>query len=105
MTSPEAAGQRFIAAGAYAWMSDIAGMLRKGLDKSAAAKVPTRKVPDFVVRLMSLFDRELTFITPRLGRKRDFTSAKAQNLLGWRPRPIEETVLDCGRSLVAEGLV
>jgi dihydroflavonol-4-reductase len=40
-----------------------------------------------------------------LGEKRRFSSAKAQELLGWRPRPLEETVLDCARSLIAIGAV
>lgn len=105
MTAPEAAGQRFIAAGDYAWMGDLADMMKAGLDPAHAAKVPTRKVPDLVVRLVGLFDRDLGSVASRLGRKRDFTSAKAQNLLGWRPRPTKETVLDCARSLIAEGLV
>lgn len=105
MTAPEAAGQRFIAAGAYAWMGDLAALLRARLDAAAAAKVPTRKVPDLVVRLVGLFDKDLGSVAPGLGRKHDFTSAKAQNLLGWRPRSTEETVIDCARSLIAEGLV
>jgi dihydroflavonol-4-reductase len=104
MTAPEAAGQRFIASGKFEWMADIAALLRAKLGADAA-KVPTRKVPDFVLRLASIFDKDLRFVTPGLGRKHDHTSAKAQTLLGWRPRPTEETVLDCARSLVKEGLV
>lgn len=104
MTAPGAAGQRFIAAGTFAWMGDIAAVLRAHLG-AEAAKVPTRKVPDVVLRLASLFDRDLSAVTPSLGHKHDFTSAKAQNLLGWRPRPLEETVLDCARSLIATGSV
>ncbi len=104
MTAPEAAGQRFIAAGKFAWMADLAAMLRERLGDEAA-KVPTRKVPDFVLRLASLFDKDLGAVTPSLGLRHDYTSAKAQDLLGWRPRPIEETVLDCARSLVAAGVV
>ena len=104
MTAPEAAGQRFIAAADFAWMTDIATLLRARLG-AAAGKVPTRKVPDFVVRLAGLFDKSLAAVAPRLGRKRTFTSAKAQTLLGWRPRSPEETVLDCARSLIATGAV
>ena len=104
MTAPEAAGQRFIAAGAYAWMADIATTLREKLG-TGAAKVPTRKVPDFVIRLAALFDKDPGAVTPGLGLKHDFSSAKAQRVLGWKPRPIEETVLDCARSLIAEGAV
>jgi len=100
MTAPEAAGQRFIAAGDFAWMADLAALLRARLG-DAARKVPTRRVPDLVVRLAALFDRSLAGVAPRLGEKRAFTSAKAQKVLGWRPRSLEETVLDCARSLIA----
>jgi len=100
MTAPEAAGQRFIAAGAFGWMADLAILLRAHLG-DAANKVPTLPVPDFLVRLAALFNKELRAAVPRLGQKRDFTAAKAQAMLGWRPRPLEETVLDCARSLIA----
>lgn len=104
MTAPEAAGQRFIAAGDFAWMADVAAILRAHLG-DAAAKVPTRRVPDLVLRLAALFDRSVAAVAPRLGEKRTFVSTKAQTLLGWRPRPLEETVLDCARSLIASGAV
>jgi dihydroflavonol-4-reductase len=104
MTAPEAAGQRFIAAGDFAWMVDLAALLRARLG-DAANKVPTRKVPDLVVRLAALFDKSLAAVAPRLGEQRAFTSAKAQKVLGWRPRSLEETVLDCARSLIATGAV
>jgi dihydroflavonol-4-reductase len=104
MTAPDAAGQRFIAANQFAWMADIAAILKAQLG-AEAAKVPTRKVPDFVLRFVALFDKDLGSVTGGLGRKHDFTSAKAQSLLGWKPRPMQDTVLDCARSLVANGLV
>jgi nucleoside-diphosphate-sugar epimerase len=104
MTAPEAAGQRFIASAHYAWMTQVAAILRANLG-DAARKVPTRKVPDFVLRLVALFDKDLGAVTPGLGKKHDYSSAKAQSLLGWRPRSLEDTVLDCARSLVAGHLV
>ena len=58
-----------------------------------------------LVRLGGLFNKDLRAVTPRLGRKRDFTSAKAQTVLGWRPRSSEETIIDCAKSLIAAGLV
>ena len=103
MTAPEAAGQRFIAAHQYAWMADIAEILRAKLGADAA-KVPTRKVPDFVLHLASLFDKDLSAVTPSLGKRHDFSSAKAQSLLGWKPRSLEETVVDTARSLITAGI-
>jgi nucleoside-diphosphate-sugar epimerase len=84
-------------------MADLAALLKARLGE-AGAKVPTRKVPDFVIRLAGLFDKDLGSVTPGLGRKHDFSSAKAQSLLGWKPRPLEETVLECARSLIAAGV-
>ena len=104
MTAPEAAGQRFIAANEFAWMADVATILRTNLG-AQASKVPTRSAPDILLRLVGLFDRDLGSVVPSLGRKGDFTSAKARSVLGWSPRPIQDTVLDCARSLIAAGVV
>ena len=104
MTEPAAAGERFIAAGAWAWMAEIAQLLKARLGDDAR-KVPTNKVPDFVVRLMGLFDRDVAGVASALGKKHDFSSAKAQRLLGWRPRPTDETLADCARSLIEVGAV
>ena len=83
-------------------MGDIAAVLRDRLGRDAA-KVPTRTIPDAIVRLVALFDPEMRAITPGLGRKNRHTTAKAQQLLGWRPRPGAGTVADCARSLIENG--
>ena len=102
MTMAEAKGERFIASTQFLWMSEIAAILREGLGPRAP-KVPKRNVPSVVIRLMSVFDRSLRRVTPSLGRKRQFSSAKAQRVLGWAPRPVAESVIDCAESLIAKG--
>ncbi|MGH7022282.1 MAG: SDR family oxidoreductase [Caulobacteraceae bacterium] len=104
MTNDAAGGQRFIAAGSWAWMMEIAQMLKTSLG-AEASKVPTRKAPDFILRLVGLFDRDIGSVVGSLGRKHDYSSAKAQEMLGWRPRPTQETVIDCAKSLIAAGAV
>lgn len=105
MTSPDAAGQRFLAIGEFAWMAEMARVLRDGLGVDGR-RVPTRQVPDVVVRFAARFtDRSLREITPALGRRNRHTTEKARRLLGWSPRPARETVLDCARSLIAHGAV
>jgi len=100
MTSPHAAGERFLATGEFLWMADISRVLRSQLGASAS-KVPARTVPDIVIRLMSLVDPALRSLTPNLGRAHRHSFAKAQRLLAWRPRPVEETIVDCAKSLIA----
>jgi dihydroflavonol-4-reductase len=100
MTAPEAAGQRFLATGEFMWMSDMARALRECLGP-AASKVSTRTLPDFVLRLAARFrDPSLQAITPALGRRARHSTAKAQCVLGWEPRPAVDTVVDCATSLI-----
>jgi nucleoside-diphosphate-sugar epimerase len=103
MTAPEAAGQRFIAAGDFMWMDEIAKTLRSNLGKQAD-KVPTRGLPDFVVRFLSLFIPQLRMLTPDLGRKNSLTSEKAQRTLGFSPRPVTTTIVDCAESLLNKNM-
>ena len=66
-----------------------------------ARKVPTRDLPDFMVRFLSLFIPQLRMLTPDLGRKNSLTAEKARRVLGFSPRPATTTVVDCAESLVA----
>jgi dihydroflavonol-4-reductase len=104
MTTPHAAGQRFLATGEFMWMADVARVLRDRLGADAA-RVPTRTIPDAIVRLVAVFDPGLRAITPGLGRRSRHTTAKAERLLGWKPRPAADTITDCARSLLANGAV
>ena len=104
MTAPEAAGQRFIAAGPFLWMSEMAQVLRTRL-AAHAGKVPTRRAPSWLIRLASLFDSSLRFVTPELDRQRNYSWDKANRLLGWTPRPVEDSIVDCAQSLIRHGVV
>jgi nucleoside-diphosphate-sugar epimerase len=104
MTSPQAAGARFIAVGEFMWMTDIAQTLRSKLG-GAASKVPTRTLPDFVLRLFALVDPALRAVTPLLGRKHRHTAEKAQRLLGWHARPAAVTIVECAESLISRNAV
>ncbi len=98
MSAPAAGGERFIAVSRFAWMAEVAAILREGLGP-AAEKVPSRRVPDLLVRAMAIFDPGVRSIVGQLDRELTYSSKKAESLLGWSPRPIDETVLDCARSL------
>jgi len=103
MTTAAAAGQRYIGAGEFFWLKDIANILRAGLGDKAR-KVPSRTAPDWAVRLAGLFDPIVRSRIFELGMERRVSSAKARQSLGWTTRPAEETVLDAARSLIELGL-
>jgi dihydroflavonol-4-reductase len=104
MTGSEAGGERFIAAGPWLWTSQIAEILRDRLGDKAA-KVPRREVPNLLVRAMGIFDPGIRTITGDLGREARVSAEKARARLGWSARPIEETIVDCARSLIDRGAV
>lgn len=99
MTAPEAGGERFIASERFMWMAEVAAVLRDRLGDDAA-KVPTRSVPKLLVRAMGIFDPGIRSIVGQLGKKNDLSSEKAKTRLGWSPRPIEDTIAECGQSLL-----
>ncbi len=100
MTAPEAAGQRFLAAGDFMWMEEIARTLRSQLGVKAG-KVSTRRLPDFVFRLVSRFAPDLRTLAPLLGRVTAVSSEKARRVLSFSPRPAATTAVDTARSLLA----
>lgn len=100
MTESAAAGQRFIAVGEFMWMEDISKSLRAQLG-AAGAKTPTRRLPNFVVRLLLPFAPNLRSLAPMLGRRFAVASDKARQVLAFAPRPAAATVADCARSLVS----
>src|SRR5947207_4476196 len=104
MTAPEAGGERFIAATQFLWLAEIGEILRERLGE-AASKVPTRGVPNLLVRGMALFDPGLRSVVGGLGKRTELSSEKARGTLGWAPRPIEDTVTETGESLIRHGIV
>ncbi|MFZ4120109.1 MAG: SDR family oxidoreductase [Caulobacterales bacterium] len=104
MTQPAAVGQRFLGAGEFWWMADIARVLRDGLG-AQARKVPKSELPNWVLRLASNFDPVVKSVAFELGKERSVSCEKAKRVLGWQPRPYADSILDCGRSLLSQGLI
>jgi len=80
-------------------VSEVAAELRAKLGASAS-KVPTRRLPDLVLPGLALVDPGVKAILPSLGRRHRHSSAKAERVLGWSPRPATSTVVDCAESLI-----
>ncbi|WP_224372294.1 SDR family oxidoreductase [Hyalangium versicolor] len=105
MTYPAAKGERFLAiTGESMWMADVAKVLRLRMG-TAASQVPTRVLPNWLVRLMALGNPALKGIVPLLGVNMNATSEKARRLLGWAPRSREEAIVATAESLIRLGLL
>ncbi len=105
MTDPAATGERFLAvAGDFFWIVEIAEVLKERLGDKAR-RVPTRQLPNWLVRLAAFKDPAVKQIIPELGKWKNATSEKAQRVLGWSPRSREDSVVATAESLIKLGLV
>jgi nucleoside-diphosphate-sugar epimerase len=105
MTHPAAKGERFLAvSGDFMSIREIA-MTLKARVGAAAKRVPTRELPNWLVRLASIADPAVRQITPELGKVKNGTGEKAKRVLGWAPRSREDAIVATAESLIRLGLL
>ncbi|MBN9566765.1 MAG: aldehyde reductase [Alphaproteobacteria bacterium] len=105
MIDPAAKGERFLAiAGDVLSIREIAVILKARMG-AAAGRVPTRQLPNWLLRLAALRDPAIRQLVPELGKKKGATGEKARRLLGWAPRTAEDAITATAESLIRLGLV
>jgi dihydroflavonol-4-reductase len=105
MTNPAAKGERFLAlSGDFMTFGEIAKVLKARMGE-AGKNVPTRVLPDWMVRLVSKFDKSIALIIPELGKFKNGTSEKARRVLGWQPRSREDALVATAESMLRLGLL
>jgi dihydroflavonol-4-reductase len=105
MLDPAAAGERFLGAsdGGAISMAEAARAVLARLGEARAAAAVS-ELPDAAVRIAALWDERARRAVPSLGVRLSGSSAKAQAMLGWRPRPREEALTATAQSLLRLGL-
>ena len=104
LQAPGMAGERFIASGPFMKLRAMADVLRAELGPQAH-KVTTRDVPDWLVRLMALFNPRARAVVGELGSVRHQDASHAKAVLGWQTRPVEQSIVDTARCLIELGIV
>lgn len=104
LETSQPSGGRYLVASEPAWMIDIARALRAGLGEGAR-KVPKRELPDFVVKMVALFDPAARASVPKLGLHTRFDNSQTRKALGMDFIPLSESAPAMARSLIALGLV
>lgn len=66
----------------------------------AAKRVPTRAMPDFVVRIAARFNAEMRPFVPDLGYAKKTSNDKARRVLGWTPREPREAIVAAATSMI-----
>lgn len=105
MTDPKAKNERFMCdSPPQMTVKEISTTLRERLGKTAR-RCPTLPLPDFVLKLIGLFDPTVALVVPDLGRSAPVTIEKAKILLGWEPRSKVEAIVSTAESLVKFGVI
>lgn len=102
MTNPAAGGQRCVAAEGTYWMSDMGKMLRPAF---ADRRVPTAELPDWLVRVIALFDRDARNNRHEIGAAKRADGRRGSARLGRALIPAAEACIATGKSLVHYRLV
>jgi len=105
MTSPAAKSERFLAvSGDFMTILGMAKVLKERMGQWAR-RVPSREIPDFLVRLTAMIDPAAKQILPELGKPKNGSGEKARRLLGWSPRSREDALVATAESLARLGLL
>ena len=105
MTAEGAAGSRFICAMEHASsMLDVALILREHF-ASRGYKIPTRRLPNWLMYLVAIFDETARLAVSDLGKRQDLSNKRARDVLGFAPRSLEEMVVSMAESLIEHGVV
>lgn len=106
MTNPDAVGQRFIAsADGKISLPEIAKLLKSKMP-AVSGKVSTKTMPDWILKIASLFNPRAKQALLFLKINRSVSNAKAKNVLGWTPiANKEEAILASMESMVKLGII
>lgn len=102
MTDPAAGGQRCVAAVETVSMAQLGQMLKPAFPNR---RIPTRTLPDWLMRLVGLFDRDVGDNLNELGTPKRFNAHRAPTRLGRPLISAQQAAIATGKSLVEHGLV
>lgn len=104
MTTPEAAGKRFICSSGNLWMRDMALVLKAEFGPQGH-KITTRALPDWLLRVVALFDAKVALVVDNLGEVQQLSNQQIKAVLHWQPRSPEEAVIAMAQSFIDLGSV
>ena len=95
MESSSADGERIIVSEKELWVHEVAAILRD----AGFNKTPKVVFPKWLMKIVALFRKDLALMIPMIGKRRDVSSSKARELLGWKPMKAELSIIDTAQQL------
>ena len=100
MTEEKTNGERIIVSENEMFFAEVG----KTLNEAGFKKSPTKEMPNFLVKIMSLFVGELKTLLSALNRKGDIDKTKAKSFFNWDYISTEQSVTETARQLQDMGL-
>lgn len=94
---PETANERILAVASSVWIADLAKAIAEDYPER---RISTRRAPNFVVKLLALFDPAIRSIVPTLDVEHPVSNAKAKRLLDMEFRDVCQAAKDSAALLV-----
>jgi nucleoside-diphosphate-sugar epimerase len=104
MTTPAAANKRFLLNTASVPMAEFAVILQRNF-ASRGYKIPTRIVPDWLVRLFAMFMPKIRYVADQLNWTYILSTEQARLILGCPVHPYEQTVIEMAQGMIEHGQV
>jgi len=102
LTHDGTVGKRFIAADRFIWFHEIAEVLKTAYPDR---RIVTRRAPNFVVRVLALFDKSIRTILPELGKCAEISNARARKGMGMEFIDTADSIRASGAWLIDQKVV
>lgn len=93
METPESIGERIIVTAGWLWFAELTQILKEAFPD---CKVPTRQAPDWLIKIIAIFDPTVRQVIPHLGQREAASNAKARKILGMEFKGAEQCVVESG---------
>lgn len=104
---PGAAGKRFLLVqsdGGLLFFPDVCKILKKEFGPMGY-EISTRPAPTWIMWIMAWFHPVVAAIYPMMDTSYYLDNSQSREILGIEYKPAEQTIIDCGYSLIEHGIV
>jgi len=104
MTTPEAAGQRFLCVAEQFWIQVAAVILNKHFE-SRGYNIKTTLLPSWLVHVVAFFYKPVRLTLRSLDKETYVDTTRIRKILHWKPRSLEEMLVSMAESMIELKLV
>ena len=105
MEKPEAAGNRYLLVGnETVAFKTITDHLREEFQPQGY-NIPSKGLPKALAWVLKVFSGDMKMMYPNLGKQLTWSNAKMKGELGVEPRPVKESIVDMGYSVIEFGVI